>query len=126
METVGFNKSGGPITVTVTSGYAQPGGYIIKLKEKTGSKIISKTKGDFNSAPIPFNLPTPASVNDGRRMQIVVTLMINPPTQYSIIVSVSQDGKVLKPIPNEGNSSDNPEMIGVDIELSAEVANEGS
>ncbi len=121
METVRFKKSGGPITVTITSGYAQTGSYTIKLKEKKTGKIVSRMDKDITDPPEIFTLPTPVSNNDGRKLQIIVTLMITPPAQYCIKMEIKQDDVVLGIPPKPNNSAANPTIIGIDIILKGEV-----
>ena len=119
METVRFNKSGGPITVAITSGYAQPGSYYFILWEANSNRVVTEKKGNFiNTEDDSYILPDPAVKNDGRLIDFGIKLTIIPPeNQYNIEVSVTQDGNQIGNATQTGTSSNKCENIQIFIQL---------
>lgn len=112
MQSITFNENGGPITVTLSAGQAQPGSYVFRLWEANTNQIVLQKQGNFlNDADDSYELPTPNSANDGRLIQGILTVAPLPPNDnYSGAITVVQDGKTLGEIPISG-SSDQPSVI---------------
>ena len=107
MQTITFNKEGGPIIAEVTSGFAQPGAYGLKLWEKGLNQVVMRQEGNFiNADDDSYPLPEPNEHNDGRIIQSVFSLTILPPiTQYNVTLKISQDGKELGSVSVEKQTS---------------------
>jgi hypothetical protein len=71
-----------------------------------------KRDGDFmNSEDDAYELPTPNSINRGRRVQAVIVLALIPPSnKFSAALKVSQDGNQLGEVTIEGES-DEPSVV---------------
>lgn len=112
MQSITFNENGGPITVTLSAGQAQPGSYVFRLWEANTNQIVLQKQGNFlNDADDSYELPTPNSANNGRLIQGILTVAPLPPNNnYSGAITVVQDGKTLGEIPISG-SSDQPSVI---------------
>ena len=92
MKTITFNKDGGPLTVEVTSGFAQPGSYHLQLWNMNPSQVVMMQRGDFTSDDT-FTLPSPTASNDGRVLQAFVLLTILKHKKYLVSLKISQDGQ---------------------------------
>lgn len=107
METVRFKKSGGPITVNINCGYAQPGSYVLILWEANSNSVVFKKEGNFiNDEDDVFVLPTPINKNDGRILDLGAKLMIIPSiTDYHVEINITQDGNTIGNLSQTGNST---------------------
>ena len=112
MQTIMFNKKGGPIIADVTSGFAQLGAYELKLWENGKNQVVMRQEGNFiNNAADAYPLPQPNELNDGRIIQSVVSLTILPPiTQYNVMLKILQDGKELVSV-SVANQTSQPSVI---------------
>ena len=112
MISISFNKSGGPITVELSTGNAQTGSYELRLWEADKNQIVMREHGNFlNPDDDSYKLPEPNSLNNGRRVQAVITVALIPPiNKYSAALTVRQDGNELGQIPISG-TSDQPSVI---------------
>lgn len=112
MQSITFNENGGPITVTVSAGQAQPGSYVFRLWEANTNQPVLQKQGNFlNDADDSYELPTPNSENNGRMIQAILTVAPLPPNDnYSSAITVVQDGKTIGEVSLSG-SSDQPSVI---------------
>ena len=107
METITFNKDGGSLVVEITSGFAQPGSYRLKLWETDRNQVVMKEQGNFiNDDDDAYTLPPPTASNDGRLLQATVILTILDPKKYFISVTVSQDGQEVGAVKAEGKTDE--------------------
>lgn len=106
MKNVSFDPGGGPVIAAVTSGFAQPGSYSLRLWEADANLVVMKKKGNFiNTDDDAYPLPTPNQLNHRRIVEAIVTVVITPPvTNYQVDLVISQDGRVLG---GESASDDN-------------------
>ena len=102
METITFNEEGGPLVAEVSSGFAQPGAYTLKLWEKGLNQVLMREEGNFiNADDDHYTLPVPNELNDGRVIQSLFSLTILPVSglggdpQYNVVLTISQDGQEL-------------------------------
>ena len=107
MQTFNFDPNGGAIFAEVRCGFGNPGGYVLSLWEKdSDDKAMPDVEGDFvNAGDDDHQLPTPASANDGRKVEAFVT--VSPPPgnkQYSATLHITQDGNVLGDVTVSGQT----------------------
>jgi len=97
MNTIKFHRGGGPVSVKISAGYAQPGAYTLIVWEANSNAIVLQKKGNFiNAEDDVYFLPTPVDVNQGRIVDCLVTVVITPPIRdYAISLELNQDGKKL-------------------------------
>ena len=97
MQTIIFNKDGGPIVAAVSSGFAQPGSYFLMLREANQATVVWEQDGDFtNDDDDAHSLPTPNEANDGRQLEAIYAISILPSIkQYNAVLKVEQDGREL-------------------------------
>ena len=122
MQTVKFKKNGGPITVEIRAGYAQPGSYSLFLWEANVNKIVFEAKGNFiNTDDDKYQLPLPNDVNDGRIIDVVIILVITPPiNNYYVEVIVEQDKVVIGKEFLGGSSVDPTKTIKLLVKMEME------
>jgi len=115
MQTITFNKEGGPIIAEVTSGFAQPGAYGLKLWEKGVNQVVMRQEGNFiNDDDDAYPLPEPNELNDGRLIQSVVSLTILPPiNEYNVTLKISQDGKELGSVSVSNKTSEQSVILNL-------------
>jgi len=94
MNVAKFNPTGGPITATVASGFAQPGSYTLFLWEAHANKIVLSARGNFiNSDDDTYKLPLPNPQNQDRIVQAIDTVGITLPIRnYDLRLTIHQDG----------------------------------
>jgi hypothetical protein len=97
VEIARYNPAGGPILARVSCGFAQPGSYDLLLWEAGQNEILMEERGNFlNADDDEYRVPGEHAEQDGRHLQALVTVAITPPElQYSVALSVSQDGEEL-------------------------------
>ncbi len=95
MDVANFNPTGGPITATISSGFAQPGSYTLFLWEAHANRVVFAARGNFiNTDDDTYKLPLPNSQNQDRIVEAIVTVAITPPIDnYKLQLTVSQDGQ---------------------------------
>jgi hypothetical protein len=115
METIKFKKDGGPIVAEVSAGEAQTGSYDIKLWEADKNQLVFRKEGDFlNPDDDSYNLPTPNLINNGRRIQAIVVITPLPPlNQYSVALTLKQDGKIIGCIEISNKTDHQSEVLNI-------------
>jgi hypothetical protein len=99
MKVVLFNSNGGPLIAKAVFLGDIIANYEIFLREKNSNAQTSLLTGDnLNTEDDSTLLPTPANINDGRRVVLETGFFGNNPTQnpgYEIRLEIFQDGKLL-------------------------------
>lgn len=119
METITFNTEGGPLVAEVSSGFAQPGFYVLQLWNAGVNQVVMREQGNFiNDDDDAYTLPTPNELNDGRVIQAVVTLTILPladsgDPQYNVTLTLSQDGAELGKVSVSNTTTQHTVLVNV-------------
>lgn len=99
MVTVRFDKDGGPLIARAVFLGDMVADYGMYLKPKNSNSQILLLEGDnINPEDDSKELPTPASVNNGRRLKLKTAYFGNHPDrkpEYEIRLEVLQDDKVI-------------------------------
>ncbi len=124
MQTIRFNPAGGPLSVVMSSGQANPGNYALKLIETDGIGIVlSVPNTAFSSEPQNTHaIPTPASVNNGRFLRAVTSVgLLDPTKAFAVFMKVMQGGNVAGEVGDSGTGTGETKVS----ELVAELASAG-
>ena len=122
MEIAKFKKEGGDIYFEVKSGYAQPGSYSVFIWEEKENRIIKKYEGNFiNTEDDKYKLPSPASENNGRIIDVgVVFIMVPPIKNYSTELLVTQSGNRIGFDKETGETNDRSKFVKLMVQLMQE------
>lgn len=125
-KSITFNRNGGPITVTVSAGQAQPGSYVFRLWEANTNQTVLQEQGNFlNDADDSYKLPEPNSENNGRMIQGILTVAPLPPNDnYSGAITVVQDGKTIGEVSLSGSTDQSSVTLNLYATLTAAVVEE--
>lgn len=121
METIRFNRDGGPLFAEVRSGFGHPGAYTLILWEKaSNAKAMEDKFGNFmNTNDDWYELPGSAAAHDGRIVEAFVT--VAPPRgerEYFVALRISQDDVLLRELSFSGST----DMQSITIDLFAQLA----
>lgn len=119
MKTVHFNREGGPLSIEIRAGFAQPGSYGVFLWEANQNTVVFQRRGNFiNTDDDRYTLPGPASVHVGRLLDCLATFTITPPIdRYRLQMIVFQDGAELGMEVREGKSDQPTVTVEIFIQL---------
>jgi len=120
MKTIHFNPEGGPLSVEVRAGFAQPGSYALMLWEANQNAVVWQRRGNFiNTDDDLYPLPGPAAVHHNRLLDCLATFTITPPIdRYRLQVIVFQEGAELGMDVREGKSDLPTLTVEIFVQLS--------
>lgn len=124
MKTAKFTATGGRISAEVTCEPRRDGSYELRLWHRDLNKKIKEWGGNFwNTDDDKYDLPAPASVNNGRALQALIVIAVPSgvsPSTVSLVVRQSEkeltrDSRIVEP-----GSVDRLVQLWVVLELVAE------
>lgn len=121
MQTIRFEKTGGPVRVDVRSGWANPGAYELIIWAANSNKKVKQMAGNFlNADDDRYDLPGLAAVQDGRIVEAFVSIApLSEDGRYFASLLFSQDGRILADVSFGGTTKEHTVTLDLFARLEA-------